>query len=114
MIKINNETIPTPSTYNVGISDISKTDRNANGQMIIERVATKREVELGYHYLSEADLAGLLQKIDDVFFTIDYPDPQTGNLNTGTFYVENRSAGAMDYLNGNIRWKEIQFSFTER
>ena len=42
MIKINNVTIPSPSSLNVSVQDINKAERNTNGTMIIERIATKR------------------------------------------------------------------------
>lgn len=114
MIKINSVTIPTPSDYSVGIQDISKAERNANGTMIIERVATKRKIEFSYKYLSQSDLASLLQKISDVFFMVEYIDPQTGGTKTGTFYSGDRKAGAVDYRNGVMRWKDIGFNLVER
>ena len=46
MIRINGVTIPTPSDYSVGIMDLSQAERNANGTMIIERIATKRKLEM--------------------------------------------------------------------
>ena len=46
MIKINGVAMPAPSEYSVSIMDISKAERNAAGTMIIERIATKRKIEL--------------------------------------------------------------------
>ena len=62
MIKINNVTIPTPSEYNVGIQDLSKAERNARGTMIIERIATKRKLEMNWKYLTKLELQQLLNK----------------------------------------------------
>lgn len=114
MIKINSVTIPTPSDYTVGIMDISKAERNATGEMIIERIATKRKLDLSWKYISQDDLSDLLNKITAVFFTVEYPDPQTGVLKTGTFYVGDRSAAAIDYRSGVMRWKDIKFNFIEK
>ena len=80
----------------------------------MERIATKRKLELNYFYMSQSDLASLLSKINDVFFTVEYPDPLQGGLKTGTFYVGDRNTGAIDYKNGVIRWKDIKFSLIER
>jgi len=114
MIKVNNAAIATPSSYSVSINDLSKADRNANGLMIIERIATKRKLEMSWDYLSQSQLATLLAAISDVFFTVEYPDPQDGAMKTGTFYVGDRNAGAIDYRNNTMRWKDIKFNFIER
>lgn len=68
MIKINGVEIPTPSDYSVGIQDISKAERNANGTMIMERIATKRKIELVWKYLSKEDLSKVLNAVSPVFF----------------------------------------------
>ena len=114
MIKINTVAIVTPSTYQVSINDLSKADRNANGTMIIERIAVKRKIEMSWAYLTQAQLATLLTAISSVFFTVEYPDPMTGALKTGTFYVGDRSAGAIDYKSSVMRWKDIKFNFIEQ
>lgn len=114
MIKINGVTIPTPSTYQVSLNDISKADRNANGLMLIQRIATKRKIELSWAYLSQADLANLYTATSDVFFTVEYPDPQNGALKTGSFYSGDKTAGAIDYKNSVMRWKDVKFNLIER
>lgn len=114
MIKVNGVDIPTPSDYSVSIMDISKAERNANGTMIMERIATKRKLELMWKYLSQGDLAKVLTAVSPVFFTVEYLDPQTNSRRTGTFYAGDRTTGAMDYQNGKIRWKDIKFNLVER
>lgn len=114
MIKINGVELPTPSDYTVGIQDLSKAERNANGTMIIERIATKRKLELSWKYLSKEQLSNLFNLVSPVFFTVNYIDPQVGGSKTGTFYCGDRSAGALDFINGNIRYKDIKFNLIER
>lgn len=114
MIKINGVEIPTPSDYAVGIQDLSKAERNAKGTMIIERIATKRKLDLAWNYLSKENLAILFKMVSPVFFTVEYIDPQDGGIKTGTFYAGDRNAGAIDYVNGVIRWKDIKFNLVER
>jgi hypothetical protein len=113
MIKINNVTIPTPSVYAVSVMDISRADRNANGEMILEIITTKRKIEMTWLYLSQSDLSALLGKISSGFFTVEYVDPEDG-VKTGTFYVGDRKAGAIDYQNGAIRWKDVGFNFIQK
>lgn len=113
MIKINGATIVDPSEFLVTVSDINKTERNANGGMIIERITTKRNIELVYYYLSQADLSTLMTALSNVSFTVEYPDPVTGALKSGTFYVSDRSAGGIDYISNVMRWKDVKFSLME-
>jgi len=116
MIKINGTDIPTPSSYDCNIMDISDKDtkRNANGDIIIERIATKRKLELGYKYLNQADLSSLLQLVSSVFFTVEYPDAQEGAMKTGTFYVGDRNNPAFRYVGGSMSWQNIKFNLIER
>lgn len=114
MIKIDGREIPTPSDYSVGIMDISKAERNARGDMIIERITTKRKIELGWKHLSKSDLQTVMNAVSPVFFSVSYIDPQSNSKKSGTFYAGDRNVGALDYLNGDIRWKDIKFSVIEK
>lgn len=114
MINVNGVEIPTPSDYRVGIQDISKAERNAKGTMIIERIATKRKIEMVWKYLSKEDLSKVLNAVSPVFFQVEYLDPQENRRKSGTFYSGDRNVGALDYINGNIRWKDVKFSIIER
>jgi hypothetical protein len=114
MIKINGVVIPTPSDYTVGIMDLSKAERNARGDMIIERIATKRKIEMSWNYLTKEQLSNLFNLVSPVFFEVEYIDPQDNGIKTGTFYAGDRKAGALDYKNGVIRYKDISFNVIER
>lgn len=113
MILINSVQIATPSTFQIGIMDISKAERNANGTLIIERITTKRKLELSYNYMSAADLATLLTAISGVTFSVTYPDAQTGANRTATFYVGDRTAGAIDYQGSTMRYKDVKYNLIE-
>jgi hypothetical protein len=114
MIKIEGITIPTPSDYQVGIMDLSKAERNAKGTLIIERIATKRKIELSWKYLSKEDLSRLFKMVSPVFFQVDYIDPQENAWENGIFYAGDRHIGVLDYKKGNIRYKDIKFNIIER
>ena len=114
MLKIDGVTIPTPSDLNIGIMDLSKAERSANGEIFIERIATKRKLEPSWKYLSKDDLSALFQSVSPVFFEVEYIDPQDNGVKTGTFYAGDRRAGAIDYRNGVIRYKDISVNLIER
>lgn len=114
LISINGVDIPTPSDLQVGIMDLSKAERNANGTMIIERIATKRKLEISYSYLSSTDLSSVLNAIDPVFFNVTYMDPQTDSMRTGSFYSGDRNCGMLSFTNGVPRYKDVKFNLIER
>jgi len=115
MITVGGVSISTPSDFSVGVMDLSKAERNANGKIIIERIATKRKLEMSWKYLSNASISALLTAISaSVFFTVVYPDPLTGSNRSGTFYVGDRNAGMIDYTAGTPRWKDVKFNFIEQ
>ncbi len=114
MIKIDGVVIPTPSDYTVGIMDLSKAERNARGDMIIERIATKRKIEMSWNFLTKEQLSNLLNLVSPVFFQVEYIDPQDNSKKTRTFYSGDRNSGALDYRNNQIRWKDIKFNLVER
>lgn len=115
MITVGGVAISTPAEFQVGVMDLSKAERNANGEMIIERIATKRKLEMTWKYLSNSALSTLLTAVSaSVFFTVVYPDPYTGAARSGTFYVGDRTAGMIDYQGGVPRWKDVKFNFVEK
>lgn len=114
LITIGGVTIPTPTDFQIGIMDLSKAERNANGTMIIERITTKRKLELSWSYLSKTDLQTVLNAVSAVTFSVTYMDPVTNSNQTKTFYCGDRNAGMIDFINGNPRYKDVKFSLIER
>ena len=115
MLKINGTDIPSPTDYTVSIMDLSNAERNANGTLIMERIATKRRIEVSYNYLSQAELSSLMSLVStNVFFTVEYIDPMTGNDSTGIFYAGDRTSSAIDFRDGVMRYKDITFNMIER
>lgn len=114
LITINGVELPAPSKYDIGIMDINKAERNAKGTMIIERITSKRKIQLSWKYLAKEELQQLYNLVKDTYFDVEYIDPQEGGIKTGTFYAGDRNVGAMDYIDGEIRWKDIKFNIVER
>ena len=113
MIKIGGVNISTPSDFNVKLKTIENVTTNANGGLIVDVIATKRVIDLGYKYLSQADLATLLTAINGASFSVNYPDPLDGALKTITCKKGDRTAGGIDYQGAVMRWKDIKFTFEE-
>lgn len=107
------QNFPAPSDYTVTVNDISKASRNALGNMIIERINTKRTITCSWAYLNQSDTAELLQAVSSTSFNVTYIDPQTGGNRTSKFYVGDRSVGMIDFQGGVARYKDIKFTFIE-
>lgn len=114
MIKINGVELSPPSGYTAAIQDISQADRNANGTIIIERIATKRKLSLSWGVLSGSELSTILNLVSGVFFSVEYVDPQDGEIKSGTFYCGDRTCEAITYKNSQAYWKNAKFDIIER
>lgn len=114
LISVRGVVLPTPTEYDVGIMDLSKAERNVKGQMIIERIATKRKIEVGWSYLTGSQYSQILNLVDPVFFSVTYFDPKSNGMVTGTFYSGDRVAPMMRFQNGVANWKDVKFSLIER
>lgn len=114
-MKINGTTIPTPSSMEVAIMDIdSDSYRNANGNLIRDRVAVKRKVNCSWNWLSVSDASTLLKAVKDEFFEMTYLDPMEGGEVTKTFYVGDRTNPVYSLVDGKKGWKGISMAFTQK
>ena len=114
LITVNGVDFPTPTDYQVGVLDISKSERNAAGTMIREIIATKRKIELSWSYLSKSQLSTVLNLVAPGFFTVTYVDPLGNDNRSGTFYAGDKNCGMLDFRNGVPRYKDVKFNLIER
>lgn len=105
--------MPTPSELNVSVMDLSDAYRMADGSLKIDRIATKRKLELSYNYLTRTNLQTLLNAVGQLTFSVKYMDPVTNTIETKTFYSGDRSVGMMDYINSIPRYRDIRFNIIE-
>jgi len=116
-IKINGVAIVTPSEFQVTILDIDNgesTSRAADGTLNRDRIVVKRQIEMSWNLLKPAEISLILRQMADVFFEVEYPDPQEGTYITKTFYVGNRPAPVAIEKNGQLLWKGLKVTLTER
>lgn len=114
LISIDGVALPTPSEYSVGIYDVSKAERNANGNMIIERITTKQKIQISYAYLSADDLFTVLNAISPVFYNVTYIDPSTNSERISSFYCGDRNMGLVSFVDGIPKYTGISFNLIER
>ncbi|MGX7195151.1 DUF6711 family protein [Enterococcus olivae] len=107
--------VKTPKTFSVDIEDIdSESGRNANGDMIRDRVGVKRKLNLEWAPLSDSEISTILQSVRNQFFQATYPDPVTGSMETKTFYVGTRSAPTYSWNSKLPKWEGLTMNFIER
>lgn len=116
ILSVNGVDMPAPSQLKVNLFDVSSSaDRNASGYVVIDRVGTKRKLELNWAQLSEAQLSLLLQAVGaNVFFTAVYPDPLTGDARSMSCYCGDRAMGVLRMSGGAPIWTDIEMSWIER
>lgn len=114
MLSINGVAIATPKSFQVDIQDLDgESNRNAQGDMIRDRIATKRKLECEWGPLTQNEIQILLSAVSSVFFTVTFPDPQLGMV-TKTMYVGDRTAPAYQYINGEVKWQGLKMNFIEK
>jgi len=111
---IGNSYVKTPKRLTVGIYDVSASaDRNAKGEILIDRVAVKRKVECEWGALTNNEISTILGAATDVFFTVKYPDPLTGAEKTITCYVGDRTAPIYKD-SGTPVWEGLKMNLIEK
>lgn len=110
--------LPDPKRGGLSISiqdlDASTTGRNQKGELFRDRVAVKRKISYSAPPLSKAEMSSLLQAITDQFFTLQYPDPQTGSTKSITVYCGDRTAPMYSCIDGVYKWEGLTVDFIER
>ena len=113
--KIDGVTIPTPSTYEAGIEDLSseQTGRTLDGVMHKDVVAVKDYYSCTWKVLSWEDIATILNAINGKpSFELTYADPRVPNrFITNTFYVGERTTPAMNLTKKKKTWKDLTLKF---
>lgn len=106
----------TPRKFKVGIQDIDgEIARNARGELMRDRIATKRKLDLEFPAMTQTEMATLLNAVSSVFFSVTYPDPISG-MTTKTFYVGDRTVPMLRYGNGttDLKWENVAFNLIEK
>lgn len=115
MLKINGVELPAPDSIQPGIMDISKGRRNSAGTMLIRRIATKRKLELSWTILKANQLSKILKLVSEVFFNVEYIDPEDNKVKSGTFYAGDRTMQIALMKNGVVElYKNVKFNVIER
>lgn len=115
MVTLNGVAVKSPRKMAVAIMDIgSSGERNAAGATLIDRVATKRKIDLEWGPLTNAQASAILTAVTAVFFDLTYPDPQTGANRTIVCHVGERSAPMVRNYGGLALWEGLKMTLMEQ
>lgn len=119
VLQINNTNIADPMTLTWDIYDLDSEEgagRNQQGEMFRDRVAVKRKINCTWGPMANEEISTLLQAMDDVFFTLRYPDAHDGGYRTGTFYIGDRSTPLYKWNNEKKQylWEGLSANFIEK
>lgn len=109
-------TAPQKFTYTLQTIDGESSGRNASGTMVRDIIAKKVKLEANWGPLSDAEVSEILTKVSSSFFTVTYPDPETGSMTTKTFYVGDRTAPSYSWSEKlkALKWQGLSMNFIER
>ena len=117
IIKINNITMPCPSRIDVTIQDFQSDNsgRSADGTMHIDVVATKRQLLLGWNYLTSDEICKLFSVFNGSdTYQVYFPDATTNTFMTRTMYVGDRTTSVRRIRdNGVIDYHSIEVTLVE-
>ena len=118
VLYINGVAVKDPATLQYSIQDIDSdsSGRNANGEMIRDRVATKVKVSCSWSALTNEEIRLLLNAMSSEFFRLEYPDALMGGMGSGTFYVGDRTAPLYTWneKENKYMWSNLEANFIEK
>ena len=114
--KINSKTIKAPTELTCSNEVLDKSERTMDGTMVVDVIGRKRKVEVSWKYLTKEDMGLLTSETKSgSFVTIDYNDPETGNLTSMTARPQGLTCQPRyDWVKGKIMWASVSIAFVER
>lgn len=116
-LTLDGKAVKSPKTFSATVQDIDgNSTRDASGNMHRDRITIKRKLAIAWGPLNNNEIATIMQAISSTFFSVTYPDPQTGGQRTGTFYVGDRTAAAYSWNDkfSAMMWQNLSFDLIEQ
>lgn len=116
MITVDGADMPCPSVMTWGLQDISASEsgRTDDTTMHKNRVGQKRKISLQWNGPDWATTSTILKAFNPEYIKVKYPDMMSGEYETRTFYVGDRSAPVKWWWVGNQRLESVSFDIIER
>lgn len=117
-LKIGGVEVKTPSSFVVGIQDISNPDsgRTLDGIMHKNMLTSKVTIAMEWYNTTPAETAAILNAFEaNEYFSVTYWDPRNATSQvTKTFYLGDREAPVKQWYSGGERYETVSFTIIER
>ncbi len=113
-IKIDNVTLPTPTTLQYDWEDVSSSDagRVESGKMYKNMLGHTRAISLTWKNINTPTMQTIMQMLRPEYFQVKYDDPYLNARNSIECYAGNRSA---ILYNGELDiWSSVSVKLIER
>lgn len=121
MLKIEGKSIKDPSSLSWSIADESSEESGRstnNGKMHKDVIAQKRKLELSWMNPTKEETSAILTAVNyttvGAMFKVTYPDAMSGNNETRTFYVGDRSAPMKSWTINKKIYSTLSFNLIEQ
>lgn len=116
LLKIDNETVPSCRSYEVGYEKVWK-DRSRNmagdARSTLLGINIVLSVEFGGELL-QSDVTNLLPKLEQDYFSVTFYDPSSDSTKTATYYVDSYSVSLLSKYKGRFEPIQIEFQPVSR
>lgn len=116
MVSVDGRDLPCPSVFSWGLQDISASESGRTDDTLMHknRVGQKRKITLQWNGKDWKETAQIIQAFNPEYVKVRYPDMLTGEYETRTFYVGDRTAPVKWWWDGKRIIESIGFDIIER
>ena len=116
MITVDGVALPCPSEYQWGLMDVSLGESGRTDDTIMHknRVGQKRKLQVSWVGLDWQQTATIMQAVNPEYMSVTYPDFLSGQMETRTFYVGDRTAPVKYWFTNRKMIEKVSFDFIER
>lgn len=102
----------------VAVIDLDgESTRNAAGILVRDVIRLGvRKMDIAWGALSDEESRTILNALSSPFFSVNYPDPQTGTQQTKIFYASDRTLPSYSWNNrlNAIKWEGLSVNLIEK
>ena len=113
-ILIDGVLLPSPDSFGVEYKPIGSFERNANGNLVGDLVATKVALAVSWRMLDDADFKRVLAYAKPLFANVEYYDPADGARRQKLMHSVPGGGKVAKDAGGQIWWKDVSCYFIER
>lgn len=117
-LSINGASVKAPKSFSVTLMDLDgESTRNAAGTLVRDVIRKNmRKIDITWGSLSNTEAQSIIATLKGSFFTVNYPDPETGTQQTRTFYASDRVLPSYSWntKHQRIMWEGLSVNLIEK